>query len=114
MPPLTPKMIRIQDYRIGSSTGSSGAWPVVLYFTRPRRTSSIEMTVGFLEDVGSTGRAPPCNCRARLAATIMNRYMLCSGSSGNVQWALFLGALSAMIPLALQCLQDRVDLILDP
>ena len=43
------------------------------------------MMVGFLEDVGSTGRAPPCNCRARLAATMMNRYVLCSGSSGMVQ-----------------------------
>ncbi len=25
------------------------------------------------EEVGSTGRAPLCNCRARLAATIMKR-----------------------------------------
>ena len=61
------------------SVSGTGSWrlfasgPVRLYFTSPRRTSSMAMMVGFLEDVGSTGRAPPCNCRARLAATMMNR-----------------------------------------
>ena len=34
---------------------------------------TIAITVGFLEEVGSTGRAPPCNCLARLAATMMKR-----------------------------------------
>ena len=33
----------------------------------------LAMMVGFLEEVGSTGRAPPCNWRARLAATMMKR-----------------------------------------
>jgi hypothetical protein len=35
--------------------------PVSSYVTNPRRTSSMAMTVGFLDDVGSTGRAPPCS-----------------------------------------------------
>src|SRR5215471_6062790 len=67
------------------------------YFTSPRRTSSIEVTVGFLEGVGRNGRAPFCNCRARLAATMMKRYVLCSASSGRVQWALLRGALFSAI-----------------
>src|SRR5713226_764730 len=65
------------------------------YFTSPRRTSSIEVTVGFLEVVGRKGRAPFCNCRARLAATMMKRYVLCSRSSGMAYIAL-LFSLSAM------------------
>src|ERR1035438_7953002 len=80
-----------------------GSWwllakgPVRSYFTRPRRTSSMAMMVGFFDDVGNTGRAPPCNCRARLAATMMKRYVLCSGSSGSVQWALLRGGLFSAI-----------------
>src|ERR1017187_7275520 len=66
------------------------------YFTSPRRTSSIAMMVGFLEDVGSTGCAPPCNWRARLAATMMKREVLSSGSSGIVLCALLRGILSRM------------------
>ena len=58
------------------------------YFTRPRRTSSIEATVGFLDVLGRNDRAPFCNWRARLAATMMKRYVLCSKSSGmNVDGA---------------------------
>jgi hypothetical protein len=56
-----------------------------LYFTSPRRVSSMATTVGFLEEVGNAGRAPPCNCRARFADTMINRYVLDSGSSGMVQ-----------------------------
>ena len=59
------------------------------YFTSPRRTSSIEVTVGFLEVAGRNGREPFCNCRARRAATMMKRYVLCSRSSGIVYIALF-------------------------
>ena len=51
------------------------------------------ITVGFLDEVGSDGRAPFCNWRARLAATMMKRLMLCSGSSGMEQWVLFLTSL---------------------
>jgi len=47
-----------------------GAWPVRLYFTRPRRTSSMGDNGGLWRTWGNTGRAPPCNCRARLAATM--------------------------------------------
>src|SRR5260370_18550687 len=65
------------------------------YFASPRRTSSIEVTVAFLEGVGRNGRAPLCNCRARLAATMMKRYVLCSRSSGMEYIALFC-SLSAM------------------
>src|ERR1039457_2586717 len=84
-------------YSTGSTGIGSGAVPVRLYFTRPRRTSSVAITVGFFEDVGSTGRAPPCNCRARFADTMINRYVLCSGSSGSVQCELLRGALSAIL-----------------
>src|SRR2546426_645518 len=52
------------------------------------------ITVGFLDEVGRNGRAPFCSCRARLAATMMKRLMLCSGSSGIEQWALFFGVFS--------------------
>src|SRR6267142_2707357 len=52
------------------------------------------MTVGFLDEVGRNGRAPFCSCRARLAATMMKRLMLCSASSGIEQWALFFGVFS--------------------
>src|SRR6185503_12753494 len=55
------------------------------------------ITVGFLDEVGRNGRAPFCNWRARLAATMMNRLMLCSGSSGIEQWALFLGVVSDIV-----------------
>jgi hypothetical protein len=65
------------------------------YFTSPRRTSSIAVTVGFLEVVGRNGRAPLCNCRARLPATMMKRYVLWSRSSGMAYIAL-LFSLSAM------------------
>src|ERR1019366_1509286 len=86
----------------GHAPRARSTGPVRLYFTSPRRTSSMAMMVDFLEEVGSRGRAPPCNCRARLAATMMNRYMLCSASSGMVQWALLRGALSAMMSIPLQ------------
>src|SRR5580765_7373245 len=71
------------------------------------------MIVGFLDDVGSTGRAPPCNCRARLAATMMKRYVLCSGSSGRVQCALLRGGLFSAIrhTSTLKCFQNRPDLV---
>src|SRR5437588_5514441 len=52
------------------------------------------MTVGFLDEVGRAGRAPLCSWRARLAATMIKRLMLCSGSSGIEQWALFLSIFS--------------------
>src|SRR4051812_1211766 len=73
------------------------------------------MTVGFFDVVGSTGRAPACNWRARLAATMMKREVLCSGSSGRVQWALLRGALSAMknVTSNLKCVQNRPDLVFD-
>src|SRR3974377_443310 len=80
---------------MGLGSGS-GAAPERVYFTRPRRVSSIATTVGFLEEVGSAGRAPPCNCRARFAETMMKRYVLCSGSSGIVQCALLRGGFSDM------------------
>src|ERR1017187_764991 len=44
-------------YSAGSTGVFCGAGPVRLYFTRPRRTSSVAITVGFFEDVGSTGPA---------------------------------------------------------
>src|SRR5258708_39110227 len=65
------------------------------YCTSPRRTSSIEVTVCFLEVVGRNGRAPFCNCRARLAATMMKRYVLWSRSSG-MEYIALLCSLSAM------------------
>src|SRR5262245_57350328 len=84
------------------------------YFTRPPRTSSITITVGFLDEVGRNGRAPFCNWRARLAATMMNRFMLCSGSSGMEQWELFLGLFSDISTdlkrFYLKGSQDRLDL----
>ncbi len=40
----------------GSSTGMA---PGSSHFTRPRRTSSMAITVGFFEVVGRKGRAPP-------------------------------------------------------
>ena len=43
------------------------------YCTSPRRTSSMAATVGFFEVVGRKLRAPFCNWRARLAATMMKR-----------------------------------------
>src|SRR5258705_10836276 len=52
------------------------------------------IVVAFLDEVGMKGLAPPCNCRARFAATTMKRLMLCSGSSGIEQWALFFGVVS--------------------
>ena len=58
------------------------------YFTKPRRTSSIDVTVGFREVVGRNDREPFCNWRARLAATMINRYVLVSGSSGITNVAL--------------------------
>src|ERR1700730_15502883 len=54
------------------------------------------MTVGFLDEVGKAGRAPLCSWRARLAATMINRLVLCSGSSGIEQWALFLTVFSGI------------------
>src|ERR1700730_17261637 len=54
------------------------------------------MTVGFLDEVGRAGRAPLCSWRARLAATMIKRLMLCSGSSGIEQWALFLTVFSGI------------------
>src|SRR5713226_7568071 len=82
------------------------------YFTSPRRTSSIEVTVGFLEVVGRNGRAPFCNCRARLAATMMKRYVLWSRSSGMAYLALF-GSLSAMCVLTSirETFQDALPLL---
>ena len=78
------------------------------------------MMVGFLDEVGSTGRAPPCNCRARLAATMMNRYVLCSGSSGRVQCALLRGFCLAHLFQIFYLLnfsesvQNGPDLVFDP
>src|SRR3984893_28394 len=54
------------------------------------------MTVGFFDEVGRAGRAPLCSWRARLAATMIKRLMLCSGSSGIEQWALFLTVFSGI------------------
>src|ERR1019366_7570026 len=77
IPPPTPRMIFMRTYSTGAVPSgiatASGALPVSLYFTSPRRTSSMAMMVDFLENVCSIGRAPPCNCRARLPATMMNR-----------------------------------------
>src|ERR1039458_31277 len=43
-------------------SGGANSWgcplTVSVYFTRPRRTSSMEVTVGFLDVVGRNGRAP--------------------------------------------------------
>src|SRR5712692_4735294 len=52
------------------------------------------IVVAFLDEVGRKDLAPPCNCRARFAATTMKRLMLCSGSPGIEQWALFFGLVS--------------------
>jgi hypothetical protein len=81
------------------------------YFTSPRRTSSIEVTVGFLDVVGRNGRAPFCNCRARLAATMMKRYLLCSRSSGIVYVALFfrLSAMCLLISILREAFQDATS-----
>src|SRR5712692_5720591 len=75
-PCATPKSFRLPvPQRAGDVS------PGISYFTRPRRTSSIAITVDFFEDEGRKGREPPCSCRARLAATMMKRKVLCSGSS---------------------------------
>jgi hypothetical protein len=78
------------------------------YFTNPRRTSSIEVTVGFLEVVGRNGRAPFCNCRARLAATMMKRYVLWCRSSGMVYIVLFfrLSAMCLLTSILREAFQD--------
>src|SRR5689334_20818909 len=76
------------------------------------------MTVGFLDEVGRAGRAPLCSWRARLAATMIKRLMLCSGSSGMEQWALFLTVFSGIdtsfTRLYLKRRQDRLDARLHP
>src|SRR5712691_1674521 len=81
------------------------------YFTSPRRTSSIEVTVAFLEGVGRNGRAPLCNCRARLAATMMKRYVLCSRSSGMEYIALFcsLSAMCLLTPIIREAFRDATS-----
>src|SRR5579863_1077963 len=103
--------------RFGPISGryfTSPSLAISSYFTNPRRTSSIAITVGFLEEVGSDGRAPFCNCRARLAATMMKRLMLCSGSSGIEQWVLFRTVFSdivtALISIQFKGRQNRLDL----
>src|SRR5258708_2062603 len=50
-----------------------GSLVKISYFTSLRRTSSIAITVDFIEELGRKDREPPCSCRARLAATMMNR-----------------------------------------
>ena len=60
------------------------------------------MTVGFFEEVGRTGRAPLCNWRARLAATMMNRYVLCfrivrNGAMGVILWRSFQPSVTSLI-----------------
>src|SRR3984885_6542546 len=98
-----------------SSAGATTSGTIRSYFTSPRRTSSVAITVGFLEEVGRNGRLPPCSWRARLAATMINRYVLCSGSSGMEQWALLRGA-SDIVYLfffinQLERFQNRLDLV---
>src|SRR5690349_21293082 len=71
--------------------------------------------VGFLLLAGSTLRCPFCNCRARFAATMMNLYVLPSGSSGIAYCAFGLGLSATFFSLlldffaVLETLQDRSD-----
>src|SRR5579871_5785404 len=81
------------------------------YCTSPRRTSSMAITVGFLEVVGRTLRAPFWSWRARLAATMMNRYALASGSSGIMLCAVCLKLVSGM---CFESLQNRADFKFHP
>src|SRR6266851_780525 len=67
-------------------------------------------TVGFFDVVGSRLRAPFCNWRARLAATMIKRYALDSGSSGITLWALGLRLVSDIA----KALQYRTDFIFHP
>src|SRR6516225_2148656 len=48
---------------------------------------------------------------------MMKRYVLCSGSSGMVQWTLLRGVLSAIVSITSsnsKCVQNRPDLIFHP
>src|SRR6202040_1588506 len=72
--------------------------------------SSIAATVGFFDVVGSMLRAPFCNWRARLAATMIKRYALDSGSSGITLWAFGLRLVSDIA----KSLQYRTDFIFHP
>src|ERR1051326_4222672 len=80
------------------------------YCTSPRRTSSMAATVGFLDVVGRKLRAPFWSCRARFAATMMNRYALASGSSGITLCAVCFRLVSGIF----ECLQNRTDLLFHP
>src|SRR5579863_6862909 len=95
---------------VGGSAASGRGKLGSSYCTSPRRTSSIAATVGFLEVLGRKLRAPFCNCRARLAATMIKRYALASGSSGITLWAVCFRLISAIF----ECLQNRANFSFHP
>src|ERR1700733_5942413 len=87
------------------------------YGTSPRRTSSIAATVGFFEVVGSMLREPPCNWRARFAATMIKRYALASGSSGITFCATcfrFVSAIFNFLFTLRKRFQNRTNLVFHP
>ena len=63
----------LEDIMTCSAVSAEALLSGMTHFTLPARISSCAMRQGLREGVSITGGAPPCNCRARRAATRMYR-----------------------------------------